>query len=48
MKHGSNCDCMMCSTGKKMGIIKKPQSNDSTQHSHDHDHDHDHDNNNHE
>ena len=23
MKHGSNCDCGICTIGKKMGMIKK-------------------------
>lgn len=39
MSHGSQCDCVMCSAGKKMGFIKN-QSPDEHDHSH-HDHSHD-------
>lgn len=28
MKHGQNCDCMMCGLGKKMGMIPKTKKND--------------------
>lgn len=27
MKHGTNCDCAICSIGKKIGIIKKSDNN---------------------
>jgi len=26
MKHGANCDCVVCSLGKKMGMLKKADS----------------------
>lgn len=42
MSHGENCDCMMCTIGKKMGMIKKDN------HSHaDHHDGHDHSNHSH-
>lgn len=25
MKHGTYCDCMMCTVGKKLGMIKEDQ-----------------------
>ena len=31
MKHGQNCDCMMCTLGKKMGMISNKKNDDQVQ-----------------
>lgn len=38
-KHGTNCDCGMCTVGKAIGMIKK--SVDNNEHSHEYGHEHD-------
>lgn len=40
MAHGTHCHCMICTVGKKMGMIRDEQHDDHDEHNHDnHSHD---------